>query len=42
MGFRDFQTHILYYRYLGMTYRSKIILPDGFRSKGLRLRNWGF
>ena len=33
MGSRDFQMHILYYHYLGMTYRSKIILPDGFRSK---------
>ena len=33
MGSRDFQIHILYYHYLGMTYTSKIILHDGFRSK---------
>ena len=38
MGSRDFQTHILYNHYLGMTYISKIILPDGSRSKHIIIR----
>ena len=33
MGSRDFQIHNLYHHYLGMTYTSKIILHDVFRSK---------
>ena len=33
MGSRNFQTHILYYHDLGMTYTSKIILPDGFNQE---------
>ena len=37
MGSRDFQTY-LYYHYLGMTYRSKIILLDGFRSKHIIIK----
>ena len=38
MGSRDFQIHILYYHFLVMTYRNKIILPDGFRSKHIIIK----
>ena len=38
MGSRHFQTHILYYHYLGMTFRSKSILLDGFRSKHIIIK----
>ena len=38
MGSRHFQTHILYYHYLGMTYTSKIITPDGSRSKHIIIK----
>ena len=44
MGYRDYKTHLLYYHFLVITYRSKIIPPDGLdlHFQGLRLPNWGF